>query len=132
MIGRLVRRGDSAAVDYVVAAAQNGMPPRSLEAFLGAAAEQPRIAYVPLLRRVTSYRKARYRALALVALAAHGESFGAEAALRAMDDPSLNVRLLGLQLAQTHTAPHVEEAVILLLDRDERVAKIVAARRAAG
>ena len=125
MIGRLVRRGDDAAVEYVVKQVKHGMPPRSMEAFLEAAREKPQAEYVPLLRRATTYRKPRYRALALVALAAVDRDHGEEAALRALDDPSLDVRLLGLRLADEFTAPNVEEAVIKLLARDHRLAKIV-------
>ncbi len=125
MIRRLVLRADRAAIEYVVRSVRGGLPPQSLAAFLEAAREQPQVEYLPLLRRLTRYRKERIRALALVALAAFDDDAGAEAALRAMDDPSLDVRLLGLALAQEHTAPHVEEAMLLLIDRDPRVAQIV-------
>ena len=125
MIRRLVERADSAAIEYVVKSVRAGLPPQSLEAFLEAARQVPQVDYVPLLRRLTRYRKERIRALALVALAAFDEDHGAEAAILAMDDPSLDVRVLGLSLAERFTAPHVEEAVLLLLDRDPRVAAIV-------
>ena len=125
LIRRLVERADPAAIEYVVKSVRSGMPPRSLEAFLEGAQQAPHADYVPLLRRLTRYRKERIRALALVALAAFDDDHGAEAALLAMEDPSLDVRLLGVQLAERHTAPHVEEAMLLLLDRDARVAKIV-------
>jgi hypothetical protein len=109
----------------VVRSVGAGLPPRSLEAFLDAAQQSPHAEYLPSLRELTRYRKERIRALALVALAALDDDHGAEAALRAMDDPSLRIRVLGLALAERHTAPHVEEAVLLLLDRDPRVAKLV-------
>ena len=125
MIRRLVVRADPAAVEYVVRSVRGGLPPQSLMAFLEAAREQPQADYVPLLRRLTRYRKERVRALALVALAAYDDDCGEEAALRAMDDPSLDVRLLGVALAEQHTAPHVEEAVLMLLERDAQVAEIV-------
>ncbi len=46
-----------------------------------------------------------------------------------MDDSSLEIRLLGVDLALANTAPHVEEALLRLLARDEAVAKVVRENR---
>lgn len=130
MIKSLVKRGDPAAVKYVWAAVERGLPPASLEAFLDGAREKPNERYAPALRKLTRYRKDTIRARALVALASLGDDFGSEAALLALRDSVLDIRLLGLDLARVHTAPHVEEAVIRLLARDEELAAIVRAARA--
>jgi hypothetical protein len=130
MIERLVLRGDAAAVDYVVRRVRDGMPPAALEAFLDAARAAPRPEFVPSLRALTHYRKETIRARAFAAIAALGDDYGVEAALGAMDDPSLSIRLLGLKLAEQHTSPRTEEAAILLLDRDAEVAEIVRRARA--
>lgn len=132
MITRLVHRGDPAAVDYVVRRLDQGLPPAALEAFLDAAREAPREDFVPALRELTRYRKETIRARAFAALAALGDDYGAEAAVGAMDDPSLSIRLLGLKLGEEHTSPRTEEAAILLLDRDAEIAGIVARSRAQG
>ncbi len=130
LIASLVKRGDSEAVKYVLAAVERGLPPASLEAFLDAAREKPNERYAPTLRKLTRYRKDTIRARALVALASLGEDFGSEAALLALRDDKLDIRLLGLDLARVHTAPHVEEAVIRLMARDEELAAIVREARA--
>lgn len=130
MIERLVLRGDPAAVEYVVRRVDEGLPPPALEAFLDAAREAPRADFVPALRRLTHYRKETIRARAFAALAAIDDDHGAEAAVAAMDDPSLSIRLLGLQLGERHTSPRTEEAALLLLDRDPELAEIVRRSRA--
>src|SRR5688572_19246916 len=110
MIERLVLRGDSAAVEYVVRRVREGLPPPALEAFLDAARGAPRTEFVPALRTLTRYRKETIRARAFAALAALGDDYGVEAAVAAMDDPSLSIRLLGLQLGEEHTSPRTQEA----------------------
>lgn len=131
MIERLVLRGDPAAVEYVVKRVHQGLPPAALEAFLDAARQAPREDFVPALDTLTRYRKETIRARAFAALAALGDDHGEDAAVRAMDDPSLAIRLLGLQLSELHTSPRTEEAALLLLDRDAEVAEIVRRSRVA-
>jgi hypothetical protein len=125
MIQRLVARGDAAAIDYVVEAVDRGLPPQLLGAFLDAARTRPQPAYVPRLRRHLRHRSRHLRARAMVALAAHGQDEATAATLAALDDRDLQIRLLGVDLAQRYTTPRLEEAVIALLERDEAVAKIV-------
>ncbi len=121
----MMERADPVALDVVLSKVAGGLPPKSLAAFVDNARAYPRPEYAPALRRYARYRKATIRARALVALAAIDREHGAEAALRAMDDTSLQVRLLGVDLALAHTAPHVEEAMLRLLVRDQAVAKVV-------
>lgn len=125
MIARLVERGDAAAVKYVIKAVDRGLPPAVLSSFLDAARAHPRTAYVPRLRRHLRHRSRHLRARAMVALAEHGQAHATEATLAALEDPDLQVRLLGVDLAQRHTTPELEEAVLALLARDEAVAKAV-------
>ncbi len=129
LLTRLMKRGDPAAIDYVLRTVEGGAPPQSLAAFLQAARSHPQDEYARLLRPLTHYRKDVVRAQALAALAAIDHTHGAEAALLAMEDTSLEIRLLGLDLAHSHTAPHVEEAMLRLVARDEAVAKVVRAAR---
>lgn len=124
----LMKRGDAAAIDYVLERVDRGLPPKSLAAFVDGARATPRDAYAPALRRLTRYRNESIRARALVALAQIDRATGSEAALIAMDDASLQIRLLGVDLARAHTAPNVEEELLLLLARDEAVAKAVRGR----
>lgn len=125
MIARLVSRGDAAAVDYVVKAVDRGLPPVVLGSFLDAAGKHPRAAYVPRLRRHLRHRSKHLRARAMVSLAEHGQRFATEATLAALEDSDLQIRLLGVDLAQKYTTPQLEEAVLALLERDEDVAKAV-------
>jgi|GEM_PF-2096879 len=121
----MMARADPVALDVVLTKVAGGLPPKSLAAFVDNARVYPRAEYAPALRRYARYRKDTIRARALVALAAIDRDFGAEAALMAMDDPSTEIRVLGVDLALAHTAPHVEEALLRLLARDEAVAKVV-------
>jgi HEAT repeat protein len=120
----LVRRGDAAAVAYVVRAVGEGLPPVALVAFLEAARTHPNPAYAPVLQRLAAYRSTRIRAWALLALASIGEGEAHRAVRRAMTDADVRVRLLGLEMAQTHTTPELEEAALRLLDRDPEVAAL--------
>lgn len=122
LIRKMVRRADPAAVDYLLKAVASGLPPRSLAAFLDEVRIHPDPAFVSTLRRLTQYRKDTIRARALVALAAVDVDHGSEAALVALDDPKLEIRVLGLELARRFTAPNVEDAVLLLVDRDAEIA----------
>lgn len=128
MFTRLMKRGDRPSVDYVLERVDRGLPPKSLGAFVDGARATPNDAYAPALRRLSSYRNESIRARALAAMAATDRALGSEAALIAMEDTSLQIRLLGVYLAQTHTAPDVEEALLRLLARDEAVAKAVRSR----
>jgi hypothetical protein len=125
MIARLMRRGDAAAVDYVVRAVDRGLPPESLGAFVGTAHTHPHPAYRLRLRRLMRHRTPHIRARAMVAFAVYGPLEASEATLAALDDADLEVRLLGVELAERYTSPELEEAVLALLDRDEAVAKVV-------
>lgn len=125
LFNSMMSRADPVALDVVLSKVAGGLPPKSLAAFVDNARVYPREEYAPALRRYARYRKATIRARALVALAAIDRDFGGEAALRAMDDSSIEIRVLGVELALAHTAPHVEEALLRLLARDEAVAKIV-------
>lgn len=125
----MMARADPIALEVVLSKVAGGLPPKSLSAFIDNARVYPRREYAPALRRYTRYRKPTIRARALVALAAIDRDFGAEAALLAMDDPSVEIRLLGVDLALTNTAPHVEEALLRLLARDEAVARVVRKNR---
>ncbi len=121
----MMSRADPVALEVVLSKVAGGLPPKSLAAFVDNARTYPRPEYAPALRRYARYRKATIRARALVALAQIDREHGVEAALRAMDDDALEVRLLGVDLALAHTAPHVEEAMLRLIVRDEAVAKVV-------
>ncbi len=121
----MMKRADPVALDVVLSRVAGGLPPRSLEAFVDNARKYPRDEYAPALRRYARYRKTTIRARAIVALAAIDRAHGAEAALLAMDDSSHDIRLLGVDLAHTFTAPNVEEALMRLLARDESIAKAV-------
>lgn len=125
LFNSMMSRADPVALDVVLSKVAGGLPPKSLAAFVDNARAYPREEYAPALRRYARYRKATIRARALVALAAIDRDFGGEAALLAMDDSSIEIRVLGVELALAHTAPHVEEALLRLLARDEAVAKIV-------
>lgn len=129
LLTRLMARGDEAAVEYVLERVAGGLPPQSLDAFVDGARMHPQAAYEPALRKLSRYRKDSIRARALVALGAIDPTLGAEAALLAMNDTSVQIRLLGLDLGTTYTAPHVEEAMLRLLARDEAVAKAALASR---
>jgi len=125
LFNSMMSRADPVALDVVLSKVAGGLPPKSLAAFVDNARAYPREEYAPALRRYARYRKATIRARALVALAAIDREFGGEAALLAMDDPTTEIRVLGVELALAYTAPHVEEALMRLLARDEAVAKIV-------
>jgi hypothetical protein len=125
----MMARADPIALEVVLSKVAGGLPPKSLSAFVDNARTYPRAEYAPALRRFSRYRKPTIRARALVALAAIDRDYGAEAALAAMDDPSVEIRLLGVDLALANTAPHVEEALLRLLARDEEVAKVVRTTR---
>ncbi len=125
LFNSMMSRADPVALDVVLSKVAGGLPPKSLAAFVDNARTYPREEYAPALRRFARYRKPTIRARALVALAAISRDLGSEAALLAMDDPTLEIRVLGVELALAYTAPHVEEALMRLLDRDEAVAKIV-------
>jgi hypothetical protein len=120
----LVKRGDPAAVAYVIRAVGDGLPPPALRAFLEAARHHPQPAYKPRLRELASYRSASIRAGALVALAALDEHEARLAVLAALGDPDIRIRLLGLEMAETFTTPELEEASMRLLDRDAELAAI--------
>lgn len=121
----MMARADPVALDVVLSKVEGGLPPKSLAAFVDNARVHPRPEYAPALRRYARYRKPTIRARALVALAAIDRDHGSEAALRAMDDSDLDIRLLGVELALIHTAPNVEEALLRLLARDEALSKLV-------
>ncbi|MGH1343962.1 MAG: hypothetical protein ACRBN8_20555 [Nannocystales bacterium] len=121
----MMSRADPIALGVVLSKVAGGLPPKSLAAFVDNARSYPREEYAPALRRYARYRKATIRARALVALASIDRDFGGEAALLAMDDPTTEIRVLGVEMALAYTAPHVEEALMRLLARDEAVAKIV-------
>ena len=121
----MMSRADPVALEVVLSKVEGGLPPKSLAAFVDNARAYPRPEYAEALRRFARYRKDTIRARALVALAAIDRDHGAEAALLAMDDASTEIRLLGVDLALAHTAPHVEEAMRRLIARDEAVAKVV-------
>lgn len=121
----MMSRADPIALEVVLSKVEGGLPPKSLAAFVDNARVYPRAEYAPALRRYARYRKPTIRARALVALAAIDRDYGAEAALMAMDDPSTEIRLLGVDLALANTAPHVEEAMLRLIARDPAVAKVV-------
>ena len=125
LFNSMMSRADPVALEVVLGKVAGGLPPKSLDAFVDNARKYPREEYAPALRRYARYRKPTIRARALVALSAIDRDFGSEAALLAMDDPNIEIRVLGVELALTHTAPHVEEALMRLLARDEAVAKIV-------
>ncbi|MBV1862616.1 MAG: hypothetical protein KUG77_29615, partial [Nannocystaceae bacterium] len=125
LFNSMMSRADPVALDVVLSKVAGGLPPKSLGAFVDNARSYPREEYAPALRRYARYRKATIRARALVALAAIDRDFGGEAALLAMSDPTTEIRVLGVELALAYTAPHVEEALMRLLARDEAVAKIV-------
>jgi hypothetical protein len=129
LMTRLVRRGDAAAVDYVVRAVQSGLPPIALHAFLVEAQHHPDKRYGASLQRLTHYRNPGIRARALVAVAALGPAKAHWAALRALDDPELDIRLLGLDLCRAHTTPDLEEAALRLIARDRAVAAAIARAR---
>lgn len=128
LIARLIERGDSAAVGFVLDVVDRGLPPRSLDAFLEGARRHPMTAWAAPLRELTVYRKAHVRARALVAWAAIGPDEAREATLAAMNDPELQVRLLGVDMAGEHTTPELEAAVLRLLERDPDVAAVVRGR----
>jgi len=121
----MMARADPVALEVVLSKVEGGLPPKSLGAFVDNARAYPRPEYAPALRRFARYRKTTIRARALAALASIDREHGAEAALLAMDDPATEIRLLGVDLALAYTAPHVEEALLRLLARDEAVAKVV-------
>ena len=121
----MMSRADPVALEVVLTKVGGGLPPKSLDAFVDNARLYPRPEYADALRRYTRYRKDTIRARALVALASIDRDHGAEAALMAMEDTSTEIRILGVDLALAHTAPHVEEAMLRLLARDEAVAKVV-------
>ena len=124
MIRRLMRRGDAAAVQYIVKSLEHGLPPAILGAFVDGARENPKAPYVPHLRRLTRHRTRHLRARAMVALAKHGEALQTEATLAALDDSDLDIRFLGLELVTRYTTPALEEAAIALLARDEKLAEL--------
>lgn len=128
LIARLIARGDSAARGFVVEAVKRGLPPRSLDAFLEGTRLHPSPAWAATLRDLTRYRKAHVRARALVSWAAIGSEEARRATLTAMNDPELQVRLLGVDMAHEHTTPELEAAVLRLLDRDPDVAAVVRGR----
>jgi len=117
LIGRLVERGDSAAVEYTLLQLDRGMPPEVLEAFLDAALAHPQSVFVPQILALTKYRMPNIRARAILALAGIADQ-GAKAAFIAMDDPDMRIRRLGLQLTELYTDPAVEEAALLLRTRE--------------
>jgi len=121
----MMSRADPIALEVVLSKVAGGLPPKSLAAFVDNARVYPRPEYADALRRYARYRKDTIRARALVALAAIDRDYGAEAALMAMEDTSTEIRILGVDLALAYTAPHVEEAMLRLLARDEAVAKVV-------
>jgi hypothetical protein len=127
MMRSLVKRGDPAAVAYVVRAVQEGLPPVALLSFLEAARRHPNPAYAEVLQALASYRSVRVRAWALLALAAIGEAEAHHAVTTAFGDADVRIRLLGLGMAETYTTPALEEASLRLLDRDPEVATIRAA-----
>lgn len=128
MLQSLVARGDDVAIAYVVREVERGgVPPRALQAFLDAVREHPHPAYVGVLRTLTAYRNPAIRQRAFLAMAATDDALATEAALLAMNDTELRLRLLGLYLVHLHTNPRLEEAAILLLDRDRELAAIYAA-----
>jgi hypothetical protein len=130
LVRTLVARADSAAVAYVVEAVRNGLPPAALHAFLDAARTHPHAAYATVLGRLAAYRNATVRAKALLAWAALGEPQARRAVLKALDDPDLRIRVLGLDMAAEHTTPELEEAALRLIERDDAVADTVAQRPA--
>lgn len=132
MMRSLVRRGDPAAVAYVVRSVRDGLPPPALHAFLEAAQAHPHPAYAAPLRELASYRSPTLRARALLAMAAIDELEARRAVLAALGDPDVRIRLLGLELAETHTTPELEEAALRLLDRDAEVAAAFRAARGVG
>lgn len=128
LLARLIARGDEAGRRFVVDAVHRGLPPRSLDAFLEASRRHPHPDWEAPLRDLTRYRKTHVRARALVSWAAIGPQQAREATLAAMDDPDLQVRLLGIDMANEHTTPELEAAVLRLLERDRDVAAIVRGR----
>jgi len=121
----MMSRADPVALEVILSKVDGGLPPKSLGAFVDNARTYPRPEYADALRRYARYRKPTIRARALAALAAIDRARGSEAALLAMDDASLEIRLLGVDLALAYTAPNVEEALLRLLARDEAVADVV-------
>lgn len=128
VIERLVERRDPAGVSHVVRAVKRGLPPEALRAFLSAAAKHPHPAYLPELERLVHYRRPEVRARALLALASTSPRQARRAALLAMDDPLVGIRLLGVDLARRYTTPDLEEAALRLIARDPEVAALLEQR----
>jgi hypothetical protein len=121
-------RPDPLGVAYLVELVRGGLPPAALVAFLDVAITHPQPEYVVELERLADYRRAEVRARAYLALSRSGGAAARVAATKALDDPDLRLRLLGVELVRRHTAPDLEEAAMRLIERDPTVAAALRSR----
>ncbi len=108
---------DPVDVDDLRRTVAAGLPPGVLVAALVTLREHPNPLHLNLLRDLSTYRRAEVRGQALAALAALGAGPANEAVLAALDDMDPGIRRLGLHLAELHSDPIIEEAVLALRER---------------